>query len=129
MFKENSLNVSKEKGAIMKWRNLAALLIAAPAMALAAGGSSGITTIKTIHIDPQDSTVRIVGNSAFSNPDGCGQSDAVVISTSDPWYKDTLAALMMAFSTQTPVQFWIAGCLNTPWGYTEPHAIHTYVNP
>jgi hypothetical protein len=93
----------------VKWRDHTFLLIAAPAIAFASGGSSGTTTIKTIHIDPTDATVRIIGNSAFGSPDGCGNCDAVVISTSDYWYKDTLAALMMAFSTQTPVQFGTVG--------------------
>ena len=87
----------------MKWRGFTRLLIALPAVAFANGGNSGTTTIKTIHIDGWDSVVRIVGTTPFNNPDGCGQWGAVMISTSDAWYKDTLAELTMAFATQTPV--------------------------
>lgn len=59
--------------------------------------------------------------SNFNNPDACGQSNVVILESTDSGYQQELAALLAAQAEGAKVQFWLSGCVNSPWGYTVPH--------
>jgi hypothetical protein len=79
----------------VKVLRLSLALLLLPGLATAQGGS-GTTTISSVLIDPSYNEVMIVGTTSWSNPDGCANSTIVLLTTSNPLYKDMLAATLTA---------------------------------
>jgi hypothetical protein len=86
-----------------------------PAVATAAG-SAGTQQIANVGIDTGSALTSVTGVAAWSNPDGCATSAFVVLQVSNPQYRDVLAAVLMASASGKTVNFWVNGCLSTPWG-------------
>lgn len=86
----------------------------------AASGDAGFRNIHDIHIEGTAFATVTASGPAFANPDNCGSSNLVVIQTSDTQYNQKLALVLAAFSQGTQVDFWLMGCISTPWGYTAP---------
>jgi hypothetical protein len=106
---------------------VAMMSILLPAVTLAAG-SSGPRGLRTVHIEAAW-FVMVTGTTPFLNPDLCGSADGVLIRKEDAWYTDTLAAVMTAKAAGLPVQFWVSGCANTPWGYSMPVVYSVSIDP
>ena len=96
--------------------SVVALLLAAPTISNAAG-FSGARQVKIVHIEGNSFAV-VVPVTTFDNPDGCGASSSVMIRTSDPWYKDILAASLLSYAVGGTMNFYVSGCAATPWGFT-----------
>ncbi len=110
----------------MKFFKLSLALMLLPGLAAAQGGS-GTINVSSVLIDPSYNVVMIVGASAWSNPDGCAGSTIVLLSTSNPLYKDMLAATLTALTAGKTMSFWVSGCTNSSWG-TAPTVVLTQVN-
>jgi hypothetical protein len=106
----------------------AALFCLAPLTSWAAG-FSGVSTIKTIHIEGTAFVSVIPTSGAFSNPDSCGSSSIVMVQSSVSYYQNMLALLAEAYASGTNVQFYLNGCASTPWGYTVPIVWSMDLNP
>lgn len=85
-----------------------------------AAGDAGFRKVRDIHIEGTVYAVVYPSGSAFANPDGCGSSNLAIIQTSDGQYNQKLALALTALAQGTQVDFWLNGCLNTPWGYSAP---------
>ena len=89
------------------------LLFSSAAMA---DGSSGQQTISSFAVDTKDQLVWIAGPAAWSNPDGCGSSNLVLVQFSNPYYRDLLAEITTAYAAGKTVAFGLSGCVASPWG-------------
>lgn len=85
-----------------------------------AAGDSGSRSVHNVHIEGTAFATVIPAGSAFANPDNCGSSNLAVIQASDAQYNQKLALAVAAMAQGTQVDFWLNGCINTPWGYTAP---------
>lgn len=56
----------------------------------------------------------------MGNPDACQNSSIVMLQFSAMGYNSKLAAIMLAYTTSSPIGFYLVGCAQTPWGYTVP---------
>jgi hypothetical protein len=99
----------------------------APAITWGAG-LSGVTTIKTLHIE-SSYFAWVVPPAPFSNPDACGSSQGALLLTSNGGYQEILVLLMEAYAIGANVQFYFSGCATTPWGFTAPVIYSMDINP
>lgn len=86
-----------------------------------AAGDAGVITIAAINT-VSGYGVFIITAVPVNNPDNCGSSGQVIVSTSNPLYAQFMAQLTTAAAAGKPVQFWLEGCTSTPWGFTIPIA-------
>jgi hypothetical protein len=68
-----------------------------------ASGDSGASNVAQIHIEGTSFAAIYSSGSAFANPDN-----------------QKLAMALTAISQGWKVDFWVSGCMSTPWGYTIP---------
>jgi hypothetical protein len=98
---------------------LLAVLCTLPSQAFAVG-STGSSKITKIDIFMAAGGSQILVSGTWSNPDNCQAADYVVISMSDPIYKDVEAALLATYAAGIPVTFLVSGCTTSAAGTTAP---------
>lgn len=112
----------------MKIRRLWPIFAALPMTAANAAGSSGISTITNVNLDTYNQFAVFTGATTWNNPDNCSASAVVVLPFSNQYYKDVLAAVLMASATGKTVSFWLGGCTWTPWATSQPVVLSVSVN-
>lgn len=85
-----------------------------------AAGDAGNVKISNVHIEAQyDAFIWVTPSVA--NPDGCGNVTVVAVNDQDPLYSQKMSVILTAFAAGKTVDFWLIGCVGTPWGYTVPY--------
>jgi hypothetical protein len=96
---------------------LAALCLFNPAHAQASG-ALGSRTVQYYWIEG-GSFLALKPTTPWDNPTGCTQSGFAVIPATHPMYRQALAAVVHAMSTNSPIYLWAQGC-HSAWGETWP---------
>jgi len=98
----------------MKARNLGLGLVAAVTALLAgaahAGGTSGSQAIATFRVMASGTVVVEGATDKWDNPDGCEDSQYIVLSESSDHFEEKYAALLAARLSESPVSAWLEGC-------------------
>ena len=88
-----------------------------------ANGGSGKRNVSNVKIEGA-SFIAVYSDTAWDNPDNCGNSNLAIILLSDKLYREKLSVALAAFIGQKKLNLWLTACQKTPWGYTAP-IIHT----
>jgi hypothetical protein len=92
--------------------------LTAPSSFAQASGTLGSRTINSYWIEG-GTFLAVRGTTPWDNPAGCTKSDITIIPASHPAYKQMLAAVIHAMSTNTPLTVYASGCYSA-WGATWP---------
>lgn len=92
-----------------------------------ASGFSGTATISQIHIE-QASLTFITTTPATANPDNCANSSSILVNAPDPLYSQLMSQITTAAAAGKTVNFYLTGCVMSPWGYTIPVGNIVFVN-
>ena len=84
-----------------------------------ANGGSGYRNINNVKIEGEN-FIAIYPDTAWANPDDCGNSSLAIIPLSDKAYQAKLSIALSAFMGKKKLALWLTGCQQTPWGYTAP---------
>jgi hypothetical protein len=111
-------------GASIKLLLLAVGLAVSTAGAIAqqAAGSTGARTVQGYWFEPGHGMV-IKGAQPFANPTGCTHANTIWVLSTNPEYKQIVAAVIHAKASNMPVIAWVVSC-RTVWGGESTPVVH-----
>ncbi|GLR06821.1 hypothetical protein GCM10007906_44090 [Vibrio hyugaensis] len=67
-------------------------------------------------------------SSKFANTKNCERSGLVKLDKDLPGFKEMYSMALTAFTTKTPIGFWVLNCGLSPWRVTVPIAYASYLS-